>query len=230
MKKSYHSMAVPKQLANTTFLYPSCPPDRAATCGSWRRAVVGCISPLSVGTTREANPERTSEWIPGWTVLDRDPLPLGELLPIGRPADPPTVAGGAAAAKRDVRFVMHRLIVDVQQARIESVADRHRATDGARDDRGREPILRLVGEPDRFVVGRERRHRCNRAEDFLFESPHAWLDVVDHRGLVKQLVEGAAGRELRPGVGVVEHDQRVLAAAVEPVKATIAMLESVQIA
>src|SRR6266436_4032456 len=147
MKKSYHSMAVPKQLANTTFLYPSCPPDRAATCGSWRRAVVGCISPLSVGTTREANPERTSEWIPGWTVLDRDPLPLGELLPIGRPADPPTVAGGAAAAKRDVRFVMHRLIVDVQQARMESVADRHRATDGARDDRGREPVLRLVGEP-----------------------------------------------------------------------------------
>src|SRR6266403_2570091 len=110
MKKSYHSMAVPKQLANTTFLYPCCPPDRAATCGSWRRAVVGCISPLSVGTTREANPERTSEWIPGWTVLDRDPLPLGELLPIGSvsPLSLLSFRSGCASFQHLSRNARHR--------------------------------------------------------------------------------------------------------------------------
>src|SRR5229473_7844120 len=139
MKKSYHSMAVPKQLANTTFLYPSCPPDRAATCGSWRRAVVGCISPLNVGTTREANPERTSERLAApcrlvhpWCVIHCDPSvsPLFLLSfrsgcalfqHLSRNARYRNVHHGAAAAAYRLKRALQRLVQVLAAGHVERV-------------------------------------------------------------------------------------------------------------
>src|SRR5262249_48718594 len=75
---------------------------------------------------------RPSERIWIGLVLDRHPLPVRELLPVGRTADARAVAGRAGAAERDVRLVGHRLVVDVEQTRAQPVAERERAAAGLR--------------------------------------------------------------------------------------------------
>jgi hypothetical protein len=45
-------------------------------------------------------------------VLDRRPLPLGELLPIGRPAGTRAVSGGSGPSERNMGFVGDGLVVD----------------------------------------------------------------------------------------------------------------------
>jgi hypothetical protein len=70
-------------------------------------------------------------------LLDRHPLPLREFLPIGRAADARAIAGGAGAAERHIRFVGEGLVVDMQEAGIEAIADRNRAADVGREHAGR---------------------------------------------------------------------------------------------
>ena len=57
-----------------------------------------------------------AERLGGGVVLNRDPLPLGKLLPVGRPTDARPVPGCSATAKRDVRLIIDRLIVNMQDA------------------------------------------------------------------------------------------------------------------
>src|SRR5512139_3812133 len=54
-----------------------------------------------------------SERIRRRLVLDRDPLPLGELLPVGDAAMAAAVAGRAAPAEGHPGLIRHRLVVDV---------------------------------------------------------------------------------------------------------------------
>src|SRR4029450_3117613 len=60
-------------------------------------------------------------------VLDRHPLPARELLPVGRTAHARAGASRAGAAERNVWLVGHGLVVDVEQARAQPVAERERA-------------------------------------------------------------------------------------------------------
>src|SRR5215471_3189429 len=71
-------------------------------------------------------------------VLDRHPLPAGELLPVGGPADARAVAGRAGPAEGNVRLVSHGLVVDVQEPCAQPVAERQRAADRLGEHAGRE--------------------------------------------------------------------------------------------
>src|SRR5204862_5065394 len=62
-------------------------------------------------------------------VADGHPLPLGELVPIGRAAEPRTIPGGAHPAERDRRLVVHGLIVHVNHAALEPLGERPTARD-----------------------------------------------------------------------------------------------------
>ena len=59
---------------------------------------------------------KRSERIGRRPILDRHPLPLGELLPVGRAAVPPAVARRATPAEGNPRFVADRLVVDMHDA------------------------------------------------------------------------------------------------------------------
>src|SRR6476659_7683678 len=116
----------------------------------------GCTSPLEpTGVRRkcamrlEASDFRlqtsgfrlqASEWIGPCLILDGHPLPLGELFPVGRTADPGAVARCASAAERHVRLVAHRLIVDVQEAGPKPVADGQRAGYGRGNHTGGQSV------------------------------------------------------------------------------------------
>src|SRR5271166_6364258 len=100
-------------------------------------------------------------------LLDGHPLPMGERLPIGATADSRPIAGRADAAERDMRLVGDRLVVDVQKAGVQPIADGDGAPEVRGEHAGREPVLTVVGERDRLVVSRKGGDRCNRTEHLL---------------------------------------------------------------
>src|SRR5262245_60367938 len=138
---------------------------------------------------------RPSERIWIGLVLDRHPLPVRELLPVGRTADARAVAGRTGPAERNVRLVGHRLVVDVEQARAQPVAERERAADRLREHAGGQAVLVAVGELDRLVLGGEAGDRRDRAEHLLVEGAHAGLHAGEHGRTVERTIEGAAGVE-----------------------------------
>ena len=77
-------------------------------------------------------------------VADRHPLPLGELVPVRRAAEPAAVARDAHAAERDDRLVVDGLVVDVDHAAPDPLREREPARDRARVDGAREPVLAVV--------------------------------------------------------------------------------------
>src|SRR6202030_4328099 len=64
-----------------------------------------------------------SEWIRRNLRSRRDPLPLAELIGVTHRAVTEAVAGGAHAADRPIDPVHHRLVIDVDDARVKSVGD-----------------------------------------------------------------------------------------------------------
>ena len=92
----------------------------------------------------------TSEWIHvGGFPSDRNPLPLGEFLPIGGTADAGSVAGRTHAPERIDHVVVDGLIVDVQQSGAKPIANAQGSAHRTRDDASRQAILGLIGECDR---------------------------------------------------------------------------------
>src|SRR5271165_24811 len=132
--------------------------------GACAETVVDCTfaSSSGVGKTAVASgrryPAYRSERIAARLILDRHPLPLRELLPVGGTADPRAVARGAHAAERNVRFISDGLVVDLQKAGVEPVADCDRASDVGREHARRQAVFAPVGEGDRLVLGREGRY------------------------------------------------------------------------
>src|SRR5580700_4067553 len=125
------------------------------------------LGKTAVASSRRRPPTR-SERIAARLILDRHPLPLRELLPVGRTADSGAVARGADAAERYVRLVGDGLVVDVQKPNIESISDRDRTTDIGREHARRQPVFAL-GERDRLVLGGKGRYRRHRPEHFLLK-------------------------------------------------------------
>src|SRR5262249_15443864 len=151
------------------------PRGRPAVLRSARRAIISivalrqpCIPPLKAARERyECMSAVSLERVRPGLLLDGDPLPLGELLPVRWPADARAVAGRAVPPERNMRLVRTGLVVDVQQPGAQAVADRHRAADRGGEDTGRETILVVVRKRDRLVIVAERDHRSDRTEDFL---------------------------------------------------------------
>src|SRR5277367_997765 len=85
-----------------------------------------------------------SEWIVVRLILDRHPLPLGKFLPVGGTAAAGSVARGAAAPERNMRFVGPGLVADVQEPSVEAIAVRDRAPDIGREYSGGQPVFALV--------------------------------------------------------------------------------------
>src|ERR1700730_4786191 len=84
------------------------------------------------------------------------------------------VAGDTDAANRAIDPMQHGLVIDVNDAGMNSVGDALGAGKIGRDDCGREAILRCVGERDRLLVIPECRDWCDRSKDFFVECCHSW--------------------------------------------------------
>src|SRR5579859_5437216 len=96
-----------------------------------------------------------SEGIGGGDVANRNPLPLGEFVPVGGAADAGAVARLAAPPERIDHLVTDGLIVNVEQSCAQPRTEPHRPADRARDDPGRQTIFGVVGECDRLFVAVE---------------------------------------------------------------------------
>ena len=59
-------------------------------------------------------------------------------------------------------------------------ATRHAAGDVAREDRGRQAVLGVVGDPDRLLGAVDADHADDRAEGFLGIDAHRRRDAVEH--------------------------------------------------
>jgi len=112
----------------------------------------------------------------------------------------------APAAEGSPGFVSHRLIVDVDDAGAEAAGELDGALQGLGDHADRQAVLAGVVDGDGLLVGVERDHRQDRAEDLLVVHPHAGGGAGDHRGLVEQPLVRAAGEDAgAAGDGVVDH-------------------------
>ena len=107
----------------------------------------------------------------------RDPLPLAELIGVTHRAVTEAVSGGAHAADRAIDPVHHRLVVDVDDARVKSVGDALGAREIGRHHCRDEAVIRRVGERDRLLVVPEGRDHRNRAEAFFVKRRHSGLNV-----------------------------------------------------
>src|SRR4051794_33504139 len=74
-------------------------------------------------------------------VADGDPLPLGELVPVGRAAEAAAVARAARAAERDGCLVVHGLVVHVSHAGLHPLRQREATRDRSRVDGARQAVL-----------------------------------------------------------------------------------------
>src|SRR2546421_5774672 len=83
-------------------------------------------------------------------ALDGDPPQLGELVDhrLTAEASPARVLD---PAERHLRLVADRLVVDVDDARLEPLREREALVRVVRDDPGAEPVARRVRALDRFV-------------------------------------------------------------------------------
>src|SRR3954452_7418089 len=87
----------------------------------------------------------------GW-FLDGPPWPLCEFVPVRRAADPSAVARSTASTEGYVGFIVHSVIVDVEQTDMQAIADSESSRQGTGDHASRQSILRVVSERDRFLV------------------------------------------------------------------------------
>ena len=69
--------------------------------------------------------------------------------------------------------MQHGLVIDVNDAGVNSVGDALGAGEIGRDDCGRQAVLRGVGECDRLLVIPECRDRRDRTKDFFVERGHS---------------------------------------------------------
>src|SRR5690606_15740064 len=129
-------------------------------------------------------------------ALERDPAHLRELVDAGLAAVPPEPAE-ADAAEGHVRLVVDRAVVDVRHARAQAPRDREAALLVARDDAGREPVLRVVRELDGLVDALDRDDRCDRAEGLLAHDLHVLRDAGQHGRLEEEALVLAAAEHLR---------------------------------
>src|SRR6266545_6614433 len=87
--------------------------------------------------------------------------------------------------------------VDRDHAGLERPHDPQRAGEVARPQRPRETVDRVVGQPDRLLLGVERQDGDDRAEDLLAGDLRAGIDVAEDRRLVEAAaVPGIAGLHL----------------------------------
>src|ERR1700730_8362780 len=105
-------------------------------------AMVGSPAKMHIAPPRQPASER----ICGDPRPCRDPLPFAELIGVGQRAVTEAVAGDTDAANRAIDPMQHGLIVDVNDAGMNSVSDALGAGEIGRDDCGREAVLRCVGE------------------------------------------------------------------------------------
>src|SRR5215218_9510486 len=73
------------------------------------------------------------EWVCDRLLFHGDPLPMAEQFPVGRSTNGVAVSRGANPAERDVRLVSDGLVVNMQQARMNLVANRERTPGRSRN-------------------------------------------------------------------------------------------------
>src|SRR3954451_25461806 len=107
------------------------------------------------------------------------------------PALAPETALLGAAERR--RRVGDDAPVEPDHAGLDPLAERERAAEVAAEDECDQPVLGVVGELDRLVLGRERHHRRDRTEHLLGEDRAPGLHLVEDRGRIE---EAGAGQPL----------------------------------
>src|SRR4051812_34252890 len=152
---------------------------------------------MMVGSPKMSSAAGALEWVGDRLFFQGDPLPMAEQVPVGRSSNGVAISGSANASEGNIRLVRDCLVVDVQQARMELVADRERTTGRRRDYARREPVFAPVSERHCFVIGRKGGDGGDGSEDFFVERPHAWSNASQDSGAIERTLRGAAGRQRR---------------------------------
>ena len=106
----------------------------------------------------------------------------------------PRPRGLPAAHRQLEREVVQLRVVDADGARVDAPRDLLAARDVLRPHRRREPVGRVVGEPDRLLGVLHAHDRQRRAERLLGHARHRVVDVGEHRRLVEAPAACAPGR------------------------------------
>src|SRR6185312_2448828 len=109
-------------------------------------------------------------------------------------------AGMLDAAERRAQ-VAHHPAVYPHDAEVDAFRDAVRACKVARPQRCREPIVRAVGDRDRFVFIVERDQRHHRTEDFLAIGGAILRQSFDHRRCYEPAIRAASGQLHRFAAG-----------------------------
>src|SRR5690606_20465705 len=99
-------------------------------------------------------------------ALERDPAQLRELID-ARTAAVTAEAARPDAAERHVRLVVDRAVVHVRHAGMQPASDGETALLVTGDDAGRQAVLGVVREANRFVLAVRDDDRRDRAERLL---------------------------------------------------------------
>ena len=109
-------------------------------------------------------------------------------------------------AKRHVRFIINRAVVNVGDACFQPLGNRQPFLFIACDDTGRQPVLGGVGDLNRFIYAANGDNWRDRAKGFFTKDVHGGGHVGQHSRLVEEAVVAAAGSQfgsLGDGFGYV---------------------------
>lgn len=118
----------------------------------------------------------------GRLVAHGRPAQLGEGLQIGPAAEPCAGAGRGDAAEWRDRLVVHRLVVDVDDAGRDPVREFQAERGVTGDDAEGESVRAVGGQCSGLVQGLEGPHGGHRAEDLLGVGRRVVVDVGEDGG------------------------------------------------
>lgn len=121
-------------------------------------------SSLALAEARVRSGKGRSERVVHRLGLNCHPAQLGKLVD-RRFSTEAAVSARLHAAKRHLRFVLHRRSIDVERAGDDAGNERECLRNVFREHRGREPVLRIIRNAHRFIDASDPDHANDRAKD-----------------------------------------------------------------